>query len=87
MQSYHISATHNSFVKRTYITYDCTKYYLMETLCGNSNHNKVIIKGAKVTRSTSAYALPLFLPRPENSKQKSPVQGKNNPKIHFPAPF
>ena len=24
------------------------------------------IKGAKVTRSTSAYALPLFLPRPEN---------------------
>ena len=25
-----------------------------------------IYKGAKVTRSTSAYALPLFLPRPEN---------------------
>ena len=35
-----------------------------------------IIKGAKVTRSTSAYALPLFLPRPEN-------QGKNNlSKVH-----
>ena len=28
------------------------------------------IKGAKVTRSTSAYALPLFLPRPKNSRQK-----------------
>ena len=26
----------------------------------------LIINGAKVTRSTSAYALPLFLPRPEN---------------------
>ena len=47
----------------------------------------MITKGAKVTRSTSAYALPLFLPRPENSKQKAPVQGKNNPEIPFPAPF
>ena len=44
-----------------------------------------VSKGAKVTRSTSAYALPLFLPRPENSKQKAPVQGKNNPEIPFPA--
>ena len=41
-------------------------------------------KGAKVTRSTSAYALPLFLPRPENSKQKAPIHGKNNPEIPFP---
>ena len=37
-----------------------------------------ISKGAKVTRSTSAYALPIFLPRPKNSKQKAPIQGKNN---------
>ena len=44
-----------------------------------------INKGAKVTRSSSAYALPLFLPRPENLKQKAPVQGKNNPEIPFPA--
>jgi len=34
-------------------------------------------KGAKLTRSTSAYALPLFLPRPESSRQKVSVQGKN----------
>ena len=46
-----------------------------------------ITKGAKVTRSSSAYALPLFLSRPENLKQKAPVQGKNNPEIPFPAPF
>ena len=51
------------------------------------HQNTKIIKGAKVTRSTSAYALPLFLPRPENSKQKAPVQGKNNPEIPFPAQF
>ena len=37
-----------------------------------------IAKGAKLTRSTSAYALPLFLPRPKNSRQKVPIQGKNN---------
>ena len=37
-----------------------------------------IHKGPKVTRSTSAYGLPLFLPRPENSRQETPVQGKNN---------
>ena len=61
---------------------------------------KYIVKGAKVTRSTSAYALPLFLPRPENSRQKAPVQGKNNlskvgsweelsgkPRNYFPRPF
>ena len=47
----------------------------------------LICKGAKVTRSTSAYALPLFLPRPENSKQKAPVHCKNNPEIPLPAPF
>ena len=40
-----------------------------------------IDKGAKVTRSTSAYALPLFLHCPENSKQKAPVQGRNNPEF------
>ena len=31
-------------------------------------------KGAKLTRSTSAYALPLFLPRPKNSRHKAPVE-------------
>ena len=38
----------------------------------------IIYKGTKVTRSASANTLPLFLPRPENSRQKAPVQGKNN---------
>ena len=47
----------------------------------------MITKGAKVTRSTSAYALPLFLPRPENLKQKAPIPGKNNPAIPFSTPF
>ena len=42
------------------------------------------IKGAKVTISTSAYALPLFLPRPEKTKQKAPVKGKNNLKFLSP---
>ena len=37
-----------------------------------------IRKGAKLTRSTSAYALPLFLPRPKNSGQKASIQGQNN---------
>ena len=40
--------------------------------------SSIISKGAKLTRSTSAYALPLFLPRPKNSGQKASIQGQNN---------
>ena len=38
------------------------------------NHS-IIFKGAKVTRSTSAYALPLFLPSPKKSPFKSRFLG------------
>ena len=50
-------------------------FSMLGLLCFGNTH---ITKGAKLTRSTSAYALPLFMPRPKNSRQKVPIQGKNN---------
>ena len=46
-----------------------------------------IVKGTKVTRSTSAHALPLFLPAPKIQSRKPLFRAKNNPEIPFPAPF
>ena len=45
------------------------------------------VQGRQSNQVNQCICTTTFLPRPENSWQKAPVQGKNNPEIPFPALF
>ena len=54
----------------------------------NESQFSIMLNGAKVTRSTSAYALPLFLSRPKNQGKYnlSKVHSWEQPRNSFPHP-